>query len=153
MANYIKPVVFRLGQELYGVDINLVQAIENQINVVPVPNSVSYVKGIINLRGEVVPVYSLKRKFNMPQDGEVKSCIIANLDNCKLAIEVDEVVEISDIKPDNITQMPILVRNSETRYLDRVANVDGKLIVLLDVTKLLTKEEEESVVKLAEDMQ
>lgn len=89
----------------------------------------------------------------MPQDGEVKNCIITNLDNCKLAIEVDEVVEISDIKPDNITQMPILVRNSETRYLDRVANVDGKLIVLLDVTKLLTKEEEESVVKLAEDMQ
>lgn len=153
MASYIKPVVFKLGNELYGVDINLVQSIENQINIVPVPNAISYVKGIINLRGEVVPIYSLKRKFNMSDVVPLKSCIIINAGSVKLALEVDEVVEIGDMKESDITPMPILVKNADTRYLDRVANVAGKLIVLLDVNKLLTAEEEESVIKLAEDMQ
>lgn len=63
MANYVKPVVFLLGKEMYGVDINLVQSIEKDLNVVPVPNSQSYIKGIVNMRNEVIPVYSLARKF------------------------------------------------------------------------------------------
>ena len=50
MANYVKPVVFLLGKEMYGVDINLVQSIEKDLNVVPVPNSQSYIKGIVNMR-------------------------------------------------------------------------------------------------------
>ncbi len=153
MANYNKPVVFKLGNELYGVDINLVQGIENNVNMVPVPNAVAYVKGIINLRGVVVPVYSLKRKFNMQDDNNARSWIIITAGNAMLALEVDEVIEIGNMEPKDITPMPILVKSVETKYLDRVANVSGKLIVLLDVNKLLTEEEEESVMKLAEDMQ
>ena len=56
MADYIRPVVFRLGDQEFGVDINLVQSIEKQVNVVPVPNSMKYISGIVNLRGEVIPV-------------------------------------------------------------------------------------------------
>ena len=65
MADYIKPVVFKVGELLYGVDINLVQSIEKQVKVVPVPNATDYIKGIVNLRNEVIPLYSLKRKFKM----------------------------------------------------------------------------------------
>ncbi|MBQ4282565.1 MAG: chemotaxis protein CheW [Lachnospira sp.] len=153
MANYIKPVVFKLGNELYGVDINMVRGIENQLNIVPVPNAISYVKGIINLRGEVVPIYSLKRKFNMPDTTPLRSCIIINLEQTLLALEVDEVVEIGQLDDKNITPMPTIVKKEDTMYLDRVANVDGKLIILLDVNKLLTEDEVESVIKLAEDLQ
>ena len=60
MASYVKPVVFKLGEEYYGVDINAVRGIEKEISIVPVPNSVAYIKGIINLRGEVIPVLNLK---------------------------------------------------------------------------------------------
>ena len=153
MANYIKPVVFKIGNEAYGVDINLVQAIENNISIVPVPNSMQYVKGIINLRGEVVPVYSLKRKFNMPDEVATDTTIIVSVGDVKIAIEVDQVLEISDINPDNIVNMPLIIKNEATMYMDRVANVDGKLVILLDVMKLLSAEEEESMKKLAEDMQ
>ncbi len=153
MANYMKPVVFKLGNELYGVDINLVQGIENHVSMVPVPNAVTYVKGIINLRGVVVPVYSLKRKFNMPDDVQAKSWIIITAGNAMIALEVDEVVEIGNMEPKNITPMPILVKKQDTLYLDRVANTSDGLVVLLDVGHLLTEEEEESVIKLAEDMQ
>lgn len=152
MANYDKPVVFKVGNESYGVDINLVQSIENDINIVPVPNSVEYVKGIVNLRGEVIPLYSLKRKFNMPDDSSSRSCVIISIGEIKIAIEVDEVVEISEVHPDMIMPMPIIIINAETVFMDRVANIGGKLVILLDVERLLTDEESETMKRLAEDM-
>lgn len=153
MADYIKPVVFKIGGESYGVDINLVQSIEKQVNVVPVPNSCSYIKGIVNLRGEVIPVYSLKRKFNSPDDNTCESSVIINTGEVRLALEVDEVLQISEISPENIVCMPEIVKSQATRYMDRVANVEGNLIVLLDVKELLTEEEENAVKELTEDMQ
>ena len=54
MADYIKPVIFRLGNQQFGVDINLVQSIEREINIVRVPNAMKYISGIVNLRGEVL---------------------------------------------------------------------------------------------------
>lgn len=152
MANYDKPVVFKVGNESYGVDINLVQSIENDINIVPVPNSVEYVKGIVNLRGEVIPLYSLKRKFNMPDDSSSRSCVIISIGEIKIAIEVDEVVEISEVRPDMIMPMPRIIINAETVFMDRVANIGGKLVILLDVERLLTDEESETMKRLAEDM-
>lgn len=152
MANYAKPVVFKVGNESYGVDINLVQSIENDINIVPVPNSMKYVKGIVNLRGEVIPVYSLKRKFNMPDDSSSRSCVIISIGEIKIALEVDEVVEINEICPDMIIPMPIIVKSTENIFMDRVANIGGKLVILLDVERLLTDEESETVKKLAENM-
>lgn len=152
MANYLKPVVFKLGNEMYGVDINMVQAIEKQLSVVPVPNSQSYIKGIINLRGDVIPVYSLAAKFNKSQESTAESTIIINLPDMKLALEVDAVLEINDIPPEKIVAMPAMLMGKDNRYLDRVANVDGKLIMLLDVTELLTEEEAESVRTITEEM-
>ena len=153
MANYLKPVVFKLNNEVFGVDINEVQSIEKQINAVPVPNAMSFINGIINLRGEVVPVYSLKKKFGMATGEPSESTIIINTSGARLALEVDEVLEISDVSPDSITAMPALVKNEDTQYLDRVANINGRLIILLDVHKLLSEAETESVKKLTDDMQ
>ena len=156
MADYIKPVVFKLDTQEYGVDINLVSGIERYQQVVPVPNSVSFIKGIINLRGEVVPVYDLRKKFNMqPYQGEVenKSLIVVKISDVFVAIEVDAVSEIHDFGPDKIVKMPKIVVNEETKFMERVANLDGRLIVLMDVTKLLSEEEIEGVKKLKEDLE
>ena len=147
MANYVKPVVFLLGKEMYGVDINLVQSIEKDLNVVPVPNSQSYIKGIVNMRNEVIPVYSLARKFGKEQEATAESTIIISSGGLKLALEVDEVLEI------NILPMPSMLVKADTQYLDRVANVDGKLILLLDVEKLLSDDEAEDVKKITEELQ
>ena len=88
----------------------------------------------------------------MPDDGSGRSCVVISTGEIKIALEVDEVIEISDISPDMIIPMPAIIVNAETAYMDRVANTDGKLIVLLDVQKLLTDEESEAVRKLTEDM-
>lgn len=153
MAEYLKPVVFKLGKESYGVDINLVHSIEKQMNVVPVPNSLQYIKGIINLRGEVIPVFSLKKKFNMPNaDVAGANTIIVKLPELIIAFEVDEVEEIHDIEMSNIVDMPNIVKTQELKYFDRVANIDGKLIVLLDVNYLLSESEQQTVKGFAEDL-
>lgn len=151
MADYIKTVVFRIGNESYGIDISLVQYIADNIDIVHVPNSISYVKGIVNLGGEVIPVYSLKRKFNIPDDNSSRGCITISAGDVKIALEVDEVVEMSDIDSNMVIPMPIIVKNAETIYMDRVAKIGGKLVVLIDVEKLLTDEESEAVKKLAEE--
>lgn len=101
MADYIKPVIFRLGNQQFGVDINLVQSIEREINIVRVPNAMKYISGIVNLRGEVIPAFSLRKKFgtddNVGVIGE-DSTVIVNIPGVvKLALEVDEVLEIGDI--------------------------------------------------------
>lgn len=152
MANYVKPVVFKVGDELYGVDINLVQSIEKEVAVVPVPNSMKYVKGIVNLRGEVIPVYSLKKKFGMTADAAVDNAIIIATNDVKIALEVDEVVEISDMNESQIVDMPKLVCNEETIFMDRVANINGRLVVLMDVNRLLSGEEISGVKKLTEEL-
>ena len=152
MADYIKPVVFKLNDQMFGVDINLVQAIEKQINVVPVPNSLEYISGIINLRGEIVPVYNLKKKFNIAGRENSENSIIIKTGKVTIALEVDTVLEISDIEREKIVSMPKMLKTKDCEYLDRVANVDGKLVILLDVNHLLTDDEADTVKKIAEDI-
>lgn len=154
MAKYSKPVVFKLGEQEYGVDINLVSGIEKYTQIVPVPNSVAFIKGIINLRGEVIPVYDLRKKFNMPanvENTEEKSLIIVKIKEVMVALEVDAVSEIHDLT--NIVEMPKIVINEETRFFERVANEQGRLIVLIDVQHLLTAKEMADVKKLKEDLE
>lgn len=152
MSDYMKPVVFKVGNQMYGIDINLVQSIERQIQVVPVPNAMPYIKGIVNMRGEVIPVYSLKKKFGLSDSDICDSMIIIDTADVKLALEVDEVVEIGGILPENVSPMPQIALNKDTRYMPRVAVIEGELVILLDVTELLSEEETEAVKKIAEDM-
>lgn len=156
MADYIKPVVFKINNQLFGVDINLVQSIEKDIEVVMVPNAMHYISGIVNLRNEVIPVFNLKKKFGFPDSssGVIKdTAIIVDLPGMiKLALEVDEVMEIGDISPDAIVSMPMIAKTDESQYLDRVASVNKKLIILLDVAKLISESEAENLKKLAEEL-
>ena len=149
MADYIRPVVFTLGGQKFGVDINLVQSIERQVDVVPVPNAMKYISGIVNLRGEVIPVMSLKKKFSMDDTAESKG---NNLPDMKIALEVDEVLEIGELNAEKIVDMPRLAKNEETEYLDRVASVDGDLVILLDINKILSEDEAQGVREFAEQM-
>lgn len=152
MADYIRPVVFRLGDQEFGVDINLVQSIEKQVNVVPVPNSMKYISGIVNLRGEVIPVMSLKEKFNMEDKSKGDNTVIVNLPDMKIALEVDEVIEIGELQPDKISLMPKLAKTENTEYLDRVASIDNKLVILLDINKILSEEEAQGIKEFTEQM-
>lgn len=150
---FFQPVVFRLDNEKYGIDISYVSGIEYEQTIVRVPNSSRNIKGIINLRGEVIPVLDLRTKFNMdnltaPKDAEL---IIVNLPNNKIAIEVDGVEQIHHIDENDIVDMPEIAKSSSAGYFDRVAKLDGKLIIIINPLELLSEEELQAVNELTAD--
>ena len=145
MADF-KPVVFKLGKELYGLDINKVQGIEKEQQVVHVPNTASYIKGIMNLRGDVIPVYSLRKKFGMAEAvSDDVQYIIVRANGSLLALEVDTVDEIHNVESENVHVVPSIVNTVDTRYFDRVLKTERGLIITIDIDKLLSDEEVEQI--------
>ena len=151
MAEALKPIVFRIGNELYGIDISYVNAIEKDQDIVRVPNASSSIKGIINLRGDIIPVYSLRDKFKLHQSPNPTKLIITNLPDMKLAVEVDEVVEIDDLQEDELRDFPSIAANRDTAYFVKVANTKGRLILIIDIHNLLTASEAEDAKQLMEE--
>lgn len=95
----------------------------------------------------------MQENLEKEQEATAESTIIISSGGLKLALEVDEVLEINDIDESHILPMPSMLVKADTQYLDRVANVDGKLILLLDVEKLLSDDEAEDVKKITEELQ
>lgn len=152
MADF-KPVVFKLQNELYGLDILRVQGIEKDQQVVRVPNTASYIRGIMNLRGNVIPVYSLRRKFNMPDNNESDvQYIIVNTNNNLLALEVDAVDEIHNVEDENVHVVPSIVNSIDTRYFDKVLKTNRGLIITIDIDKLLSDEEVKQINQMKQDL-
>ena len=142
-----KQVIFSVGEEEYGLDIMLVNGIEKYTNVMKVPKSPECIKGIINLRKDVIPVYSLRRKFGLPeiQATENTKLIVTISNGVHLAYEVDEVKEIVEIRGEQISETPVIVRNDQTTYIGAVANLSGRMIILLNHDGIITSAEKESI--------
>ena len=148
-----KQVIFALGNEEYGLDIMLVNAIEKYTDMVKIPNAPSYISGIINLRGDVIPVFSLRSKFGLPdkeKDGDSK-LIVTKSKGILLAYEVDVVKEIIEIPSENLIETPVIVKNKNTGYIKCVANINGRMILLLDHDGIISAKEKESIESLMSD--
>lgn len=142
-----KQVIFSVGDEEYGLDIMLVNAIEKYINIVHVPNSPECIKGMINLRGDVIPVYSLRKKFGLPeiQATDNTKLIVTKSKGILLAYEVDEVKEIVEISASQQSETPVIVRSDDTAYMGAVANLSGRMIILLNHDGIITNAEKNSI--------
>ena len=145
-----QQIIFRVNEGEYGLDVSQVNAIETLSDVVPVPNAASHILGIMNLRGDVLPVYSLRTKFGLqevPVDEQTK-VIITKSNDITIAFKVDEVREIIECDNAKLTDFPSIARSQDTAYVDRVANHNGRLILLLDQDKLLKEGEAEAISQL-----
>jgi len=145
-----QQIIFRVNEGEYGLDVSQVNAIETLSDVVPVPNAANHILGIMNLRGEVLPVYSLRTKFGLqevPVDEQTK-VIITKSNDVTIAFKVDEVREIIECDNAKLTDFPSIARSQDTAYVDRVANHNGRLILLLDQDKLLKEGEAEAISQL-----
>lgn len=149
-----KPVVFTVGNQEYGVDIELVRGIEVVQDIVRVPNSNPDIKGIINLRGDVIPIYSLRHHFNMEevQYTDETKFIVVNTKGVVIALEVEEVKEIHNVDESMIYEVPLIVKSEDTGYIDKVININGRLILVLNIDNLLSAEEAESIKKMVDDI-
>lgn len=150
-----KQVIFKVGDGEYGIDIMFVSAIEKITNIISVPNSEGYIEGIINLRGEVIPVYSLRNKFQLSSrevDLDTK-LIIVKMGNQHLAFKVDAMNEIIEIPTESIIDPPDIVVTEATSYIDKVANIDGRLVILINLNGILTKQEKAAVKEIVMEHQ
>lgn len=148
----LQQVVFKIDKEEYGLDIMRVNGIEKYQEVVKIPNAPDYVDGIINLRGEVLPVFSLRKKFHLvdkPINDETK-IIVAYANDMKVGFVVDAVAEIMNIEESDIEPTPKIITGLERRYIKSVAKVEHRMIILLDIELIVSDEEKISLGQIIE---
>lgn len=138
-----KQVVFRLGNESYSMNIENVRAIEQQYVIIPLPDAPENIKGMINLRGEIIPVYSLRSRFHMEEIERTKDSqvLIAKSGNIQLAFEVDAVVGIENIEAQQKKEIPIIIRADATNYIGGILDIRDKIIVEVSISNIMTESE------------
>lgn len=143
LQGQMQYVTFTLEEEIYGINVMQVQEVLREIEVAPVPGAPHYVTGIINLRGNVVSVIDARTRFGLEQKQSTPFTRIIVIEALQqiIGILVDSVAEVVDIEMSEIETAPN-VGNAETaRYIDGVVSRDDKLLILVDLNKLLTEAE------------
>ncbi|WP_213975281.1 chemotaxis protein CheW [Tepidanaerobacter acetatoxydans] len=144
MAENIRQFVeFKLGDEDYGIDILQVKTIERMMPITRVPKAPQFVEGVINLRGEIVPVIDLKKRFDLPLSETTDSTriVIVSIDDITVGMIVDSATEVIQLSQDDIEPAPSITGSIDANYLDGVGKIDGRLLILLNVAKLLKPQE------------
>ncbi len=134
-------VAFKVGDQEYGADIHKVSIIEKTLNTARVPTTPDYIKGVINLRGEIVTVMSLRLKFDLPEieeDDDTRT-IIFKFNEALLGIIVDSVDEVVSLRESDIESVTQITNDRSLDYILGIAKVEGRLITLLNIEKLITE--------------
>lgn len=147
-----KYLLFNLGDEVYGIDIaNVTEIIEMQ-KITDVPDMPDFIKGVINLRGRVIPVMDLRLRFEMDERGyDDRTCIIiVNIDDKSMGFIVDTVAEVHDILEKDIEPPPAFNTDSgKNNYISGLGKLEDRATILIDVHRLLNERELEVI---AEDL-
>lgn len=137
-------VIFKLGKEEYGVNIMQVQEIGPYEEPVKVPNIPAFVEGVMNLRGNVIPLISLRRKFNIAEQEltENTRTIVANFGDKQVAFIVDDASEVLTLDENDIQEAPVIVAGAERKYITGIGKQGDRLLILLDLSFLLNEQEQ-----------
>lgn len=149
-----KVVFFYLDRYVYGLDIEVTKGIEKMLSYVPVPSTLPHIKGLLNLRGEVIPVYSLRTKLGLPamSNAADPQLIIGRLKNgILLALEVDGMREITELDVADFSRPPALIQSQNTGYISEVVQLKDTLAIMIDLEGMLTEEEKKNIQKFIED--
>ncbi|WP_066504930.1 chemotaxis protein CheW [Abyssisolibacter fermentans] len=143
-------VVFKLGKEEYGIDIMNVKEIGPYQESVKIPNAPDFVEGIINYRGKVIPIICLKKRFNLVSkevDNNTR-IIVINLNEKQIGFIVDEASQTIRLNDSNIDSTPDIVSSVDRKYLTGVGKLDERLIILIDLEKVLNESEKTQISKM-----
>lgn len=139
----IQLVGFNLGDEEFGVDILKVQEINRMVDITKVPQSPDFVEGVINLRGEIIPVIDLRKRFGLSKKDPDRHTriIVAEVGENTIGFVVDAVSEVIRIKSSTVEPPPQIVKGQQADYIQGVGKLDDRLLMLLDIEKVLTRSE------------
>ncbi len=138
---------FRLGEELFAVDVAKVREILDVIAITKVPQTPAYMRGVINLRGSVVPVMDLRQKFGLlPTERTVNSCIVVmeishDGETMVLGSLADSVQEVLELGPEQIEPPPRIGARLKTDFIKGMGKVNDQFIIILDVDRIFTADE------------
>ncbi|HYE10056.1 MAG TPA: chemotaxis protein CheW [Patescibacteria group bacterium] len=135
-----KYVVFKLENEEYGIDILRVKEIKEMLRITRVPKAPSFVRGVVNLRGEVIPVIDLRKKFNLQERNDTGSTriIIVTVDEITVGLIIDTSSEVLEIEKEFIEEPPTAIASIDHSYIYGIGKVGERLIILLDVSKIIS---------------
>ena len=136
-------VTFRLDEEIYGINVMLVQEVLRITDIAPVPGAPNYVIGIINLRGNVVTVIDTRMRFGLPpkEMDDATRIVIIEAENQTVGIVVDSVSEVVDVDSREIETAPNVGNDETARYIEGVVSRSEELLILVDLNKLLSDDE------------
>jgi purine-binding chemotaxis protein CheW len=136
-------LTFTLGDEEYGIDILKVQEIRGYDAVTKIANSPPSIKGVINLRGAIVPIVDLRIKFNLgePTYDQFTVVIILNIGKRVVGVVVDGVSDVIQLSSDNLRPAPEFGSILDTRYILGLGTVDGRMIIVVDIESLMSSQE------------
>ena len=143
MEKDLQIVGFRVGRETYGVPITAVHEIVRVPDITAVPDAPDYLEGVINLRGQLIPIIDLRTRFSMERSEHTKSTriIVTEIGSKRVGIVVDSVSEVLNIPIEQVEGAPDMIAGVGTEYIQGVGKVNERLIILLDLTMVITGEE------------
>ena len=151
ISGLLQLVTFHLGEEEFAVDILNIQGINRMVQVTRVPKSPEFVEGIINLRGQVIPIIDLRKRLNMPHKEYDKQTrfIVVEIHKLVTGFIVDNVNEVLRIDRNVTEAAPSLISNVSNDFITGIAKLEDRLITLLDLDKILSFEEKNELSEAA----
>lgn len=136
-------LTFTLGKEEYGIDILRVQEIRGYDAVTRIANAPEFIKGVINLRGVIVPIIDLRIKFNLgaPEYNQFTVVIVLNIGKRVVGVVVDSVSDVLSLEREQIRPAPEFSSNFDTKYLMGLGAIDERMLILVDIERLLGSRE------------
>lgn len=151
-SQILQLVTFTLGGEEYAVDILKVQEINRMKEITRVPNAPYYVEGVINLRGKVIPVVSLRKFFGLPEEEDrlKQKIMIMDIQGVTMGLIVDTVSEVLRISSSIVEPPPAMTSSVSSEFISGIVKLEDRLIILLDMDRLIGKEETASMIGMTE---
>ncbi len=142
-----KYLTFMIGNETYAIEICFVTEIIGILNITRIPDMATYVKGVINLRGKVIPVIDVRLRFNMEEIAYTdRTCtVVVNFSSITVGLIVDAVSEVIDIPAANIQEPPQMSKTKESQYIKGFGKIDNQVKIILDIDKLLYEKDLENI--------
>lgn len=144
MGEELKVIVFALGNEEYGIEVEKVRTIERMSPITRVPKTPPFIKGVINLRGAVIPVIDLRGRFNLSETKPTENSriIVVAVADIEVGFIVDAANDVIDIDTDHIDSPPEIVGGIKAKYLHGIAKLgEGRLLIMLNLAEVLNKNE------------
>lgn len=140
-SDLIQLVTFFIGDEIYAINILKIQEIIRLTEITRVPNAKNYIKGVINLRGKIIPIIDLRERLSMPKktSDEETRIIVTEHNDFVIGFIVDKVNHVIRLKKTVLESPPPMVNGLEAEYIESVAKMNGNLIIILDLSRILLK--------------